>query len=59
MVRFVEDEIRSMGRTASGVKGMDLDGSLVVGAEVVTPGQLILIVTESGYGKRLVLMNIG
>ena len=52
MVRFVEDEIRSMGRTASGVKGMDLDGSLVVGAEVVTPGQLILIVTESGYGKK-------
>ena len=52
MVRFVEDEIRSMGRTAAGVKGMDLDGSLVVGAEVVTPGQLILIVTESGYGKK-------
>ena len=52
MVRFTETEIRSMGRTASGVKGMDLDGSHVVGAEVVTPGQLILIVTESGYGKK-------
>ena len=52
MVRFVENEIRSMGRTASGVKGMDLDGSKVVGAEVVKPDQLILIVTESGYGKK-------
>ena len=52
MVRFVENEIRSMGRTSSGVKGMDLDGSKVVGAEVVKPDQLILIVTESGYGKK-------
>ena len=52
MVRFIETEIRSMGRTASGVKGMDLDGSKVVGAEVVKPNQLILIVTESGYGKK-------
>ena len=55
MVRFVETEIRSMGRTASGVKGMDLDGSKVVGAEVVRPEQLILIVTESGYGKKTVI----
>ena len=55
MVRFVENEIRSMGRTASGVKGMDLDGSKVVGAEVVKPEQLILIVTESGYGKKTVI----
>ncbi len=52
MVRFIETEIRSMGRTASGVKGMDLDGSKVVGAEVVSKNQLILIVTENGYGKK-------
>ena len=52
MVRFYENEIRSMGRNTSGVKGIDLDGSLVVGAEVVKAGQLVLIVTENGYGKQ-------
>ena len=55
MVRFVETEIRSMGRTASGVKGMDLDGSNVVGAEVVKPNEMILIVTENGYGKKTLI----
>ena len=39
MVRFVETEIRSMGRGTSGVKGIDLDGSVVVGANVVTGNQ--------------------
>ncbi len=52
MVRFVENEIRSMGRSASGVKGMELDSAVVVGAEVINPDQLILIVTENGYGKQ-------
>lgn len=51
MCRFDENEIRVMGRSAAGVKGMDLDGSIVVGADVVTEDDLILIVTESGYGK--------
>ena len=41
-----------MGRSTSGVKGMDIDGSHIVGAEVVTPERLILIVTEKGYGKQ-------
>jgi DNA gyrase subunit A len=52
MVRFDENEIRSMGRSSSGVKGIDLDGSIVVGAEVVEAGHLVLIVTENGYGKQ-------
>ena len=52
MVRFVENEIRSMGRGTSGVKGIDLDGSIVVGANVVTDNQEVLIVTENGYGKK-------
>ena len=51
MCRFDENEIRVMGRSAAGVKGMDLDGSVVVGADVITEDDLILIVTESGYGK--------
>ena len=55
MVRFPENEIRPMGRSSSGVKGIDLDGSYVVGAEVVNPGQTILIVTDKGYGKKTVI----
>lgn len=52
MVRFNEGEIRSMGRTAAGVKGIELDGSKVVGAEVISSNEMILIVTENGYGKQ-------
>ena len=52
LVRFDENEVRSMGRSSSGVKGMELDGSIVVGAEVVFPDYLVLIVTENGYGKK-------
>ena len=52
MVRFNEDEVRVMGRSASGVKGIELEDSKVIGAEVIKPNQLILIVTENGYGKK-------
>ena len=53
MVRFNESEVRVMGRSASGVKGIDLNsGDKVIGAEVVKDGNLILIVTEKGYGKQ-------
>lgn len=52
MVRFNESEVRIMGRSASGVKGIDLDDGMVVGAEVVKPDQQILIVTDKGYGKK-------
>ncbi len=51
MVRFDENEVRVMGRSAAGVKGMDLEGSKVVGADVTLENDLILIVTEKGYGK--------
>ena len=52
MVRFPETEIRSMGRGTSGVKGMELVGAKVVGAEVIHKGEEVLIVTEKGYGKK-------
>jgi DNA gyrase subunit A len=52
MVRFTEPEVRSMGRNTSGVKGIELDDAIVVGAEVVKPSDMILIVTEKGYGKK-------
>lgn len=55
MVRFKETEIRSMGRGTSGVKGIDLEGGIVVGAEVINSGQEILIVTEKGYGKKTLI----
>ena len=53
MVKFSEAEIRDMGRTASGVKGIELgEDSHVVGAEVVNEEDNILLVTENGYGKQ-------
>ena len=55
MVRFVESEVRSMGRSSSGVKGMELDGAHIVGAEMINSGEQILIVTEKGYGKKTVI----
>ncbi len=51
MVKFHESDVRSMGRTASGVKGMNIDGSYVVGATTSLEGQYILAVSEHGYGK--------
>ncbi len=52
MVRFVENEVRIMGRTASGVRGIDLNGAKVVGGEIITNNEQVLIVTEKGYGKK-------
>lgn len=52
MIRFMESEIRIMGRTASGVKGIDIGDGRCVGCEVTTDDQQILVVTEKGYGKR-------
>ncbi len=55
MVRFNENEIRSMGRGTSGVKGIDLADSEVVSAEIINSGEEILIVTENGYGKKTLI----
>lgn len=52
MIRFDESEIRVMGRTAAGVKGIDLGDGICVGCEIAQQGQQILVVTEKGYGKR-------
>ena len=52
-IRFPEDDIRAMGRTAYGVKGIVLrDDDEVVGMEVLRAGGTVLTVTENGYGKR-------
>ena len=52
MIRFNEQEIRIMGRTASGVKGIDLGEGKCVGCEIANDNEQILVVTEKGYGKR-------
>ena len=52
MVKFNEEEIRVMGRTASGVKGITLDGSKCICSEIVKEEDTILLVTEKGYGKQ-------
>jgi DNA gyrase subunit A len=51
-VRFNEQDVRPMGRTASGVKGFNTDGSDVVGIATDKEGQFILSVTRNGYGKK-------
>lgn len=52
-VWFDESQVRSMGRTAAGVRGINLeDGEIAVGMEMVTMDQEILVVTENGFGKR-------
>ena len=52
MIRFDEHELRVMGRTASGVRGIDMDGGYAVGCEIAENLQEVLVVTEKGYGKR-------
>ena len=52
MIRFNESEIRIMGRTASGVKGIDIGDGFVVGCEISDPTKQILVVTENGFGKK-------
>lgn len=52
MIRFNENEVRVMGRTASGVKGIDMDDGYCLGCEVAEADQEVLVVTENGYGKK-------
>ena len=58
IVRFNESEIREMGRSASGVRGINLGSDeCCIGAEVVNNDDNILIVTENGYGKQTNVRN--
>ena len=52
MVRFNEDNIRIMGRSASGVKGINLDRAALINMDVVTENQEVLVITKNGYGKK-------
>jgi DNA gyrase subunit A len=53
VIRFPAEEIRDMGRTARGVRGIRVAADdQVVGMEVIRPGGTILTVTQRGFGKR-------
>jgi DNA gyrase subunit A len=52
-IRFSEEDVRTMGRSATGVKGIQLsDGDEVIDMDVVDLSRDVLIVTAKGYGKR-------
>src|SRR5690554_2594928 len=55
-IRFNEQDVRTMGRTASGVRGMSLsDEDQIIGATLIeSDDQEVLVVTENGYGKRTI-----
>ena len=56
-VRFNENDVRPMGRNASGVIGFNVDNSEVVGMATDKEGKYILAVTENGYGKKSPLVD--
>ncbi len=51
LIRFSEKDVRPMGRTASGVRGINVDGGHVVGMTTDGEGQFIMAISENGYGK--------
>jgi DNA gyrase subunit A len=55
-IRFQESQVRPMGRTACGVRGVKLaEGQAVISLIIAEPGKTVLTVSENGYGKRTVL----
>lgn len=57
MVKFNESEIRLMGRSASGVRGINLVNDTCIGLEVTSENSLALVVTKNGYGKKTTIDN--
>ena len=56
LARFNESDVRSMGRTATGVKGIEMDeGVYVVGAATNQEGDYVLTISENGYGKMTLI----
>ncbi|MDY3036097.1 MAG: DNA gyrase subunit A [Absicoccus sp.] len=51
-IHFMEDQVRVMGRSAGGVRGMQVDDGIIIGAALNTEGDTLLVVSENGYGKR-------
>jgi len=51
-IRVSEKGFRPLGRVSRGIRGMNLDGSELVGMDVIDSGKSILVITEKGFGKR-------
>jgi len=51
-IRVDEREFRPLGRVSRGIRGMNLDGSQLVGMDVIDEGKSILVITQKGFGKR-------
>ena len=51
-IRFKEQNVRDMGRTASGVRGINLNKDEVIAVEIVDPKTTALSITENGFGKK-------
>ncbi|MDD3027268.1 MAG: DNA gyrase subunit A [Erysipelotrichaceae bacterium] len=51
LVRFNETQVRPMGRSASGVKGINVDGGHVIGVTTDSEGEYLMVLTSKGYGK--------
>ena len=56
-VRFQENTVRPLGRTARGVKGFNVDGGFVIGLATNLEGEYILTITENGFGKKSALAD--
>ena len=56
-VRFLENTVRPLGRTARGVKGFNVDGGYVIGLATNLEGEYILTITENGFGKKSALVD--
>ncbi|OAK76200.1 DNA gyrase subunit A [Lacticaseibacillus rhamnosus] len=57
-VAFKEQDVRSMGRTATGVRGIRLrDHDYVVGSDILKPDSEVFVISEKGYGKRTAAME--
>ena len=56
-VRFLENTVRPLGRTARGVKGFNVDGGYVIGLATNLQGEYILTITENGFGKKSALAD--
>ena len=51
-IRVNEDEFRPLGRVSRGIRGMNIQGTELIGMDVIDPSKFILVVTEKGFGKR-------
>jgi len=56
-VKFDENDVRSMGRTAGGVIGIRLRGDKVIGATIADDKRTLVTVTENGFGKRTIISD--